>query len=110
MQPFNAELVSQLERPRSGERRKVRAAAQCRRGSMRETVEVLDLSTGGARVRALAPLRVGHSIWLRLPGIEAQEARVAWTRGFESGCEFVHLLHPAILDALIGAREQRRFG
>lgn len=67
---------------------------------MREAVEVLDLSPVGARIRALAPLRAGHAVWLKLPGIEPLEARVAWTRGFESGCEFVRPLHSAVFDSL----------
>lgn len=105
MSLFTADLVSQPDtRPRRAERRPVRAAAQCRRGTSREAVEVLDLSPAGARVKALAPLRIGYSIWLKLPGIEAREARVAWTKGFESGCEFVNPLHPAVFDSLLAAQ------
>lgn len=95
-----------MRRARRGERSELRAPAQCRRGTMRETVVVLDLSPSGARLRTIAPLRTGHSIWLKLPGLEAQETRVVWTRGCESGCEFVHPLHPAVFDALV-ARESR---
>ena len=99
---FTAELFDpQPTQVRRGDRRRVSGEAQCRRGSLRETVELRDLSPGGARVLALAPLRVGHAVWLRLPGIEAQEARVVWTRGCESGCEFVRPLHPAVFDALV---------
>lgn len=102
---FVADIVPQpVRRLRRGERRSVRAAAQCRRGTMRETVAVLDLSPGGARVRAMAPLRTGHAVWIRLPGIEPLEARVVWTRGFESGCEFAHPLHPAVFEALVAGR------
>lgn len=105
MESFAADLVSQPGHSiRRGERRLIHAAGQCRRGTMRETVEILDISVGGARVSAVAPLRTGYSVWIKLPGIEAQEARVAWTRGFESGCEFVRPLHPAVLDSLIGTR------
>jgi hypothetical protein len=46
-------------------------------------------------------VRVGHSVWLKLPGLEAQEARVVWTRGYESGCEFTRSLYPAVLDSLL---------
>jgi hypothetical protein len=101
---LTAELVDRpTQRPRRGNRRAVAAEAQCRRGSMREAVELRDLSPGGARVRALSPLRVGHSIWLKLPGIEAQEARIVWTRGCESGCEFVRPLHPAVFETVCPA-------
>jgi len=102
---LTAELIDRpRSRPRRGDRRPLAGEAQCRRGSLRETVELRDLSPGGARVRALAPLRVGHSVWLRLPGLEAQEARVVWTRGCESGCEFLQPLHPAVFDALVPER------
>jgi hypothetical protein len=105
MQSFTAQLVSPPPRGiRRSERHRVRTPAQCRRGTLRETLEILDLSIGGARVLAIAPLRVGFSIWIKLPGIEAQEARVAWTRGYESGCEFVRLLHPAVLQLLLSPR------
>ena len=104
---LEADLVSApLRRARRGERRELRAPAQCRRGSMRETVVVLDLSPSGARLRALSPLRSGHSIWLKLPGLEPQETRVVWTRGCESGCEFVQPIHSAVFDSLI-QRETR---
>lgn len=104
---FEADLVAApLRRARRGERRVLRAPAQCRRGSMRETVVVLDLSPSGARLRAVSPLRTGHSIWLKLPGLEAKETRVVWTRGFESGCEFLEPLHPAVFDSLM-TREAR---
>ena len=101
---FVADIVPQpVRRLRRGERLPVRTAAQCRRGGLRETVEVLDLSPGGARVRAVAPLRTGFAIWIRLSGIAPLEARVVWTRDFESGCEFAHPLHPAVFDSLIAA-------
>ena len=101
MQNFTAELyASRPEQPRQDERRAVCGEAQCRRGGNRENVELRDLSPGGARVVALSPLREGYSVWLKLPGLEAVEARIVWTRGFESGCEFVHPLHPAVFDTL----------
>ena len=93
---FLADLLPQSVRSaRSVERREVRTAAQCRRGTLRETVEVLNLSTAGARVRALAPLRAGHAVW---------------TKGCESGCVFVHPLHPAVLDSLIATRMAAKGG
>ena len=101
MQQITAELLCrEPEQPRKCERRTIRGKAQCRRGATRETVELRDLSPAGARVVALAPLRAGFSVWLKLPGIEAVEARIVWTRGFESGCEFVRPLHPAVFEIL----------
>lgn len=99
-----AELLdSQGRQVRQGERRAVAGQAQCRRGVSRAMVELRDLSPGGARVLALAPLRVGHDIWLKLPNMEAIEARVVWTNGCESGCQFARPLHQAVFDSLAGA-------
>jgi hypothetical protein len=101
MSLFTAHLVGPpLGCERRGERRRLYTTAQCRRGSARETVEVLDISPAGARVRAIAPLRAGFSVWIKLPGLAAREARVVWTIGFESGCEFSQALHPAVFDSL----------
>ena len=86
--------------PRRAERKPFAASVQCRRGMSRETVEVIDISACGARVRALVPLRAGHPVWLRLPRLEPIEARVVWTSGCESGCEFVRALHPAVFEAI----------
>jgi len=87
------------DRPRrQAERKPLSATVQCRRGIAREVVDVLDISAGGARIRTLSPLRTGDVVWLRLPGIEAIQARVVWTRDFESGCEFVRALHPAVFE------------
>ena len=100
MSVFGRPHPDSFQLPRRAERQPFAASVQCRRGMARETVEVLDLSPGGARVRALSPLRSGHAVWLRLPGLEPVEARVVWTRGFESGCEFVRALHPAVFDTV----------
>ena len=85
---------------RRAERKPFAATVQCRRGLRRENVEVLDISASGARVKALIPLRVGHELWLKLPMLEAQEARVVWTEGCDSGCEFVQPLHPAVFEVV----------
>ena len=97
---LTAEVSEPRHQLRKGERRRVAGDGQCRRGMLRETVEVLDLSLTGARVRALSPLRVGYTVWLKFGSVEAQEARIVWTIGFESGCQFAHPLHPAVFDSL----------
>lgn len=85
---------------RQAERKPLSAVVQCRRGITRETVEVLDISESGARIRTLSPLREGSVIWLRLPQLEAIQANIVWTRQFESGCEFVRALHPAVFETI----------
>lgn len=101
MTVLTAEITDRAKhRSRRGDRRPMHTAAQYRRGTMRETVEVLDLSYTGARLRALAPLRVGHIVFLRIAHLQPVEARIMWTEGFDSGCEFAHPLHPAVFDTL----------
>ncbi len=85
---------------RQAERKPLSAIVQCRRGITREAVEVLDISRTGARIHSLSPLRSGHVVWLRLPGLEAIQANVVWTRQFEAGCEFVRPLHPAVFEII----------
>jgi hypothetical protein len=85
-------------------RLRIAAQIQCRRGTLRENVELSDLSVHGARVRALVPLRAGQCVFLRIGHLQGIETRVVWTRGSESGCEFVQPLHPAVLESLVPAR------
>ena len=101
MPVLTAEITERTKhRSRRGDRRSVQEEAQCRRGTQRETVEVLDLSFTGARLRAMAPLRVGHIVFLRIAHLQPVEARIMWTEGFDSGCEFAHPLHPAVFETL----------
>ena len=45
-------------------------------------------------------LPVGTDVWLRLPGLEACQAKVAWERGNHVGCAFERPLHPAVLEMI----------
>lgn len=85
---------------RQAERKAMFATVQCRRGMSREAVQVLDISISGARIQSLSPLRTDSVVWIRLPNLEPLQARVVWTRNFESGCEFVRPLHPAVFETL----------
>src|SRR3546814_13895154 len=76
-------------RERRARRTKVSLDAGLRqRGASGVTVEMLDLSTHGFRVRTHLLLEPGADIWLKLPGLEALHARVAWAEGAELGCAF----------------------
>ncbi len=88
---------------RQAERKAMFATVQCRRGMAREAVQVLDISVSGARIQTLSPLRAGSVVWIRLPQLEPLQARVVWTRNFESGCEFVRALHPAVFESIARA-------
>jgi len=71
------------------------------RGGSGVTVQILDLSVDGFRASTHLDLPSGTDIWLRLPGLEPYQARVAWSKGQYVGCAFVRPLHPAVLDMLV---------
>lgn len=71
------------------------------RGASAVTVQILDLSTHGFRIDTHLSLEVGKQIWLRLPGLEATPAHVAWVEGHCAGCAFDRPLHPAVLSMIV---------
>ena len=52
-------------------------------------VEVLDLSSGGFRLRAGEPLQVGELIRLRVPRYGDFPAQIQWVEGHEAGGRFL---------------------
>ena len=52
-------------------------------------VEVLDLSSGGFRLRAPEPLQVGEQIRLRVPRYGDFPAQIQWVEGHEAGGRFL---------------------
>jgi hypothetical protein len=88
--------------PRKAERTYVDMGAGLRqRGASGVSVQVLDLSTHGFRASTHLDLQKGADVWLKLPGLEALHARVAWMNGYLVGCEFVRPLHPAVLQMVV---------
>ncbi|HST35071.1 MAG TPA: PilZ domain-containing protein [Allosphingosinicella sp.] len=71
------------------------------RGAHGVAVEILDLSTHGFRASTHLVLSEGSDVWLRLPGLEAIQARVAWVKGYIIGCAFERPLHPAVLEMIV---------
>ena len=63
-------------------------------------VKVLDASITGCRVEALERLVEGETVWLKMPGIDSIQARVAWAKDWNAGLEFATPLHPAVFDML----------
>jgi len=98
------------ERPRNAEpqgrvseRVPVELGAGLRRaGAHGVAIHVLDLSTHGFRAETHMELHEGADVWLRLPGLEACKAKVAWARGYVIGCAFERPLHPAVLEMVVG--------
>jgi hypothetical protein len=87
---------------RSAERRIVNLAARLREpGATIVDAEVRDLSTNGFMAEASLKLEPGATVWLKLPGLEPQNSRVAWTEDGRIGCQFATPLHPLTLEMLI---------
>ena len=103
---FSAEAGTPSGRPRVAPRTpvEVQAGARCAGGSG-VSVRVTDLSTHGFCMETHLFLAPGADVWLRLPTLEAQQARVAWVRGPVVGCAFAKPLHPLVADLIVS-----RFG
>jgi hypothetical protein len=71
------------------------------RGAHGVSVQILDLSTHGFRASTHLVLHEGSDVWLRLPGLEASQAKVVWVKGYIIGCAFERPLHPAVLEMII---------
>ncbi len=71
------------------------------RGGTGVSIEIVDLSVDGFRASTHLQLAKGTDVWLRLPGLEAYQARVMWAQGNFIGCAFERPLHPAVLDMIV---------
>jgi hypothetical protein len=91
-----------LRRARASQRIGIELGAGLRqRGAAGVSVQIMDLSTHGFRAATHLDLPPGTDVWLRLPGLEACHARVAWQEGHYVGCAFERPLHPAVLDMVV---------
>lgn len=96
-------LIASLERGMAFDRRRyLRQQTQFGAGlsaNIRPTdeVAVVDLSVGGCGIRTSIELERGARVWIRLPGLEAAPARVAWCGEGRAGLHFDHPLHPAVV-------------
>jgi hypothetical protein len=96
------ELATSAVSPRKTAREGCEIGAGLRqRGASGVSVQILDLSTHGFRASTHLDLQKGADVWLKLPGLEALHARVAWMNGYLVGCEFMRPLHPAVLQMVV---------
>ncbi len=86
---------------RRSERVSFDAEVQFRAGTRRANVRVRDISKFGARVQGVFLVHEEDHFFIKLPGMESIEARVAWVEDFEFGCEFMKPLNDVVLEALI---------
>lgn len=98
-------MASEPIMPDGGGRRSERwpfsAEVQFRSGTRRANVRLRDISPHGARVQGVYLVRADDHFYIKLPGIEPIEARVAWVEDFEFGCEFARPINQSVLDALV---------
>jgi hypothetical protein len=88
--------------PRRAERAAVNVPGGLRKQSSHTlSATVLDLSTHGFRATISTPLQEGAVVWLKLPGLAPQQARIAWAEGLTVGCALTAPLHPAVFDHLV---------
>ncbi len=88
--------------PRVAERKYCEIGAGLRqRGASGVSVQILDLSTHGFRASTHLDLQPGADVWLKLNGLEAMHAKVAWANAHYVGCAFERPLHPAVLQMVV---------
>lgn len=91
-----------VENGRKAERAHCQIGAGIRqRGASAVGAHIIDLSTHGFRASTHLDLQLGADVWLKLPGLEAMHAKVAWTNGHYIGCAFERPLHPAVLQMIV---------
>lgn len=90
------------KRARKADRVPIAVRADLRqRGASAVSAQILDLSTHGFRIDTHLTLEHDTQIWVRLPGLEAMPARIAWIDGHLAGCAFERPLHPAVLAMIV---------
>jgi hypothetical protein len=62
---------------------------------------IADLSRSGCRIITPMYLNQDRAVFVTLPGFAALEAKIAWKRGEEYGCQFINELHEAIYDHIL---------
>lgn len=75
-------------------------------GGGRHSVEVIDLSQAGFRMRSASFLLPERAIYLTLPDYNSLKARIAWNSDAIYGCEFLQRLHEAIFEDIIRRHPQ----
>lgn len=80
------------------------------RGFVRETgqpitpVKITNISTDGCRFISEATFETATVIWVKIDGLGAQRARVAWSKDQAYGCEFLSAIEFAVWDSFLERR------
>lgn len=67
------------------------------RGS-KSLVKILDVSETGFRMITPILYDANVTLYLTIPGFQAMEAQIIWSRDGAYGCNFIYPLHYAVLD------------
>ena len=98
---FSAQVGAIGADSRRSRRRLINVAAYLEEDEDKQSaVRVLDLSEHGFRMATEDGFPVDTMLWVKLPGLEALHARVVWSEGEYSGCEFEVGPHPASIELL----------
>jgi hypothetical protein len=94
--------MSKDEIPRQSERRPLSCEIEFRRrGDVAYRVDLIDMSPEGCRINPPIRLNSGDGAWLKIPGMEAIPARVAWAKEWDAGIEFERPFYPAVFDMVV---------
>lgn len=100
-----AEIVDGSADQRRSARRETGIRSALRpRGMGSIPVQVTDISAGGCRIEVRPTPYPDSTVWLKLPGLEAWYARVAWVGEDVAGLEFTKPLHPAVVDRFVARK------
>ena len=96
-------LASWTSSGKRAERRRVvnLAARLNERNATSADIRAVDVSPVGCMVAPAGSAKVGDTVWLKLPGLEALRCRVIWVEGDEAGCWFERRLYPAEIERLV---------
>ncbi len=70
-------------------------------GSVKYTIDLLDLSVTGFRFKTSYNLHIGTQVWLNLPKLEGRRSTVMWRDGYIYGCAYDQPLHMAVFDHIV---------
>lgn len=91
-----------MEQPRRADRVLLNCEVEFRRhADTRYRVDLIDFSPQGCCISPPVRVPQGESVWLRIPGMEAIHAKVAWTEQWKIGLEFDTPFHPAVFDNVV---------
>jgi hypothetical protein len=102
--------IDQVRHQRAAERFPAALGATLReQGRNWFTTWVVNISTHGCRIEGCGRIPNGTVVWLKLPGIESWQGRIAWTGSDSAGVEFERALYPAVLQRILQTPLRRGF-